>query len=421
MNIFFLNLKFFAKIKSNLFPFYKHKDLKKVFKILEQDQNPKTNVAMYVGGCVRKFLTNEKIDDIDIATIFTPEELKSKFINTNIRLIETGIEHGSVTLLTDNLKLEFTTLRQDSKTDGRHAEIQFTNDWREDSNRRDFTINSIYLNKNGKIFDPHLGIQDLKNNIVKFIGEPSKRIEEDYLRIIRFIRFSIKYKSEIEKSTIEAIKLNVNGIKKISKERILIELLKILDLSNFVEILRNEELKNIFLLIFPEFKYLVRLEKLNLVKGKLIIQKNLILGIMLLDETNNYEYFCHKYKVSKVVKGNLSMLFKAFLDFKNNKNFFTKNLKENIYYFGMENLKKIIILDFFVQKKSSIEECLSRIQNLKNMSLPKFPIDGKYLVKKGMAEGENIGKALKELELIWKKNDFKLSDKEIELVFNKFN
>ena len=126
------------------------------------------------------------------------------------------------------MKLELTTLRKDVKTDGRHAEIEYTDDWQKDSERRDFTINAIYLDINGKIFDPQLGTADLRNRNIKFIGDPYKRIEEDYLRIIRFLRFSLEYESQVEQTTVEAIKLNLDGIIKISKERILSELFKIL-------------------------------------------------------------------------------------------------------------------------------------------------------------------------------------------------
>ena len=420
MKIFSKNFNFFSKIKKIIFPFYKIKELKEVLKILDNDQENANDNARYVGGCVRKFLRNEDIDDIDIATVFTPEEIKVKFNRTDIRVIETGIEHGSVTLLTKNFKLELTTLRKDLKTDGRHAEVEFTDDWEEDSSRRDFTINSIYLNKNGKIFDPQLGIKDLNNKIVRFIGDPLKRIEEDYLRIIRFIRFSIQYESEVDRQTIEAIKLKINGIKFISKERILAELLKIIDLNNFAKILKNKDLKSIFLLVFPEFKYLNRLEKYKFVNGISQIDKNLILGILLLDGTNNFEYFCHKYKVSNVIKNNLDFLSKGLSGIKKNKDFLEKNIKENIYYFGKSELKKIIILNFFIKEKNSLKECLKKLQTVDNMSTPHFVINGKYLKKRGLTEGKLIGRALKELESIWIQNNFKISDKDIEIIINKF-
>ena len=100
---------------------------------------------MFVGGCVRKHLLNDSVDDIDIATILTSDQIKEKFKDTKFNIIDSGLKHGTVTLVSDRLRLELTTLRKDVKTDGRHAEIEYTDDWKEDSNRRDFTINAIYL------------------------------------------------------------------------------------------------------------------------------------------------------------------------------------------------------------------------------------------------------------------------------------
>ena len=229
-----ISLNFIKKIKRNFFPFYKSKELQFIFNKLQEDFTKETVVARFVGGCVRKYLSNDKIDDIDIATILSSNEVKEKFKNTKFKVINTGIKHGTVTLVSEKLKLEITTLRKDLVTDGRHAEVEYIDNWQLDSERRDFTINAIYMDINGKIFDPQMGTIDLKNNNVKFIGDPQKRIEEDYLRIIRFIRFNIMYNSEVDPTTGKVIKLNLNGIKQISKERILDELYKILGLKNFI-------------------------------------------------------------------------------------------------------------------------------------------------------------------------------------------
>ena len=160
------SLNFIQKLKRTFFPFYKDKDLKFILNKL-QDGLPKEKVAArFVGGCVRKHLSNEKIDDIDIATILTTDQIREKFKDTSLKIIDTGIEHGTVTLVSDKHKVELTTLRKDIKTDGRHAEVEYTDDWKQDSERRDFTINAIYLDINGKIFDPQMGKADLKNNNV---------------------------------------------------------------------------------------------------------------------------------------------------------------------------------------------------------------------------------------------------------------
>ena len=213
------NITYYQKIKKLFFPFYKSKDIKNLFNILEKDKLKDTHVAMFVGGCVRKFLNNQDIDDIDIATIFSPEEIKEKFKDSDFKIIDTGIEHGSVTAIINSSKFEITTLRRDIKTDGRHAEISFIDNWKQDSERRDFTINAIYMDIRGRIYDPQNGRKDLKNDIINFIGDPSSRIEEDYLRIIRYIRFCIQYKVKyLDPKTTDAIKLNLSGIKNLSKE-----------------------------------------------------------------------------------------------------------------------------------------------------------------------------------------------------------
>ena len=201
-----------------LFPFYKEKNIREILKTLNAERK---NDAMLVGGCVRNFLNNEKIGDIDIATIFTPDEIIKKFSKKDFKIIKSGINHGTITLSNEGKNFEITTLREDVVTDGRHAKVSFTKDWKKDSERRDFTINSIYLDQNGKIFDPQNGVQNLKDKVVKFIGDPQKRIEEDYLRILRFLRFSIQYHDfSKDDQTFKIIKRNINGIIKLSKEKL---------------------------------------------------------------------------------------------------------------------------------------------------------------------------------------------------------
>ena len=408
-----LNSKLIQKIRQKFFPFYKNKDLKFVFKKLQEDF-PKTPVnAMYVGGCVRKYLMGEKIDDIDIATSLTPDQVKEKFKDTKFNVIDTGIKHGTVTLILDKLKLELTTLRKDITTDGRHAEVEYTDNWKEDSNRRDFTINAIYLDTYGNIFDPQLGKKDLENNIVKFIGDPQKRIEEDYLRIVRFIRFSIDFQNKIEESTIVALKLNLNGIKQISKERIFLELQKILKSKNFYKLEKNEILKEIFLLIFPEFKYLERLKKLDIIPKKPFIDKDDLLSILIVDDKDNHEYFSHKYKISNDLRNKMNVFAQNFLNIRENKNFFLKDLKKNIFNYGKNHIKALNLFNFLNNKKIKLADFLKISKMIDGISLPEFPIDGNYLKGKGIEEGLIMGKVLRLLKEEWLKNNFELKEEQI--------
>ena len=412
--MFNLNFSFLQNIKNLINPFYKNKDLKFIFKKLQEDIPQNKIAARFVGGCVRKYLSNQKIDDIDVATILTTDQVKQKFQDTNLKVIDTGLKHGTVTLVSDNHKVEITTLRKDTKTDGRHAEVEYTDDWKQDSERRDFTINAIYLDINGKIFDPQMGKNDLKNNNVKFIGDPQKRIEEDYLRIIRFVRFKIMYDLEVEKTTSDAIKQNLDGIKKISKERILIELLKILDLENFLRINHSSNLKEIFKMIFPEFLYLDRLDRLQKVYKQSELNRDILLGVLLIDEKDNHEYFLHKYNASNKIKNMLEKFSKNLIKLKRDKYFFEKDLLKNVYLDGKNHLIALNLINFSINSKVKEKDFSKIFNKILKIKVPVFPIDGEYLKQKGMKEGQSLGKVLKILEKDWINNNFKISNERIE-------
>ena len=404
-----LSFNFIKKIKRNLFPFYKNKELKFVFKTLQEGFTNDEVVARFVGGCVRKYLTNDLIDDIDIATTLNTDEIKERFKNTNFKIVDTGVKHGTVTLVTDQFKLEITTLRKDVETDGRHAQVEYISDWHLDSERRDFTINAIYLDINGKIFDPQNGIVDLQNNNVKFIGDPQKRIEEDYLRIIRFIRFKIMYDSKVETSTSLAIKLNLNGIKKISKERILVELLKILDLKKFINLNKNEYLKEIFSLIFPEFNNFERLDRLKKINNNLYIEKNILLAVLLIDKKDNHEYFAHKYNIANNIKEDLNSLARDLRLLRENNDFFGKDLEKNIYLKNKNYLTNLNIINFASNTQYKLKDFSEIMRRILQSKLHTFPLNGKFLIKNGMKEGLALGKVLKMIEDEWINNNFKIS------------
>ena len=419
------NTSLFYKIKNFFFPFYRSKDIKKLFFILEKNEKniiKNNQVAMFVGGCVRNFLTNENIDDIDIASIFFPEKIKEKFKNSEFEVIDTGIDHGSVTVILNSSKFEITTLRKDNKTDGRHAEVSFIDDWYQDSERRDFTINAIYMDRRGKIYDPQNGRHDLKKREIKFIGEASSRIEEDYLRIIRFIRFSIHYECKYSESEIiESIKLNLSGIKKLSKERILSELYKIFKLKQINNILENKDIQNIFSIIFPEFKYLNRIENFyHLLKVNMITQTpEAIFSILLIDKTDNFEYFCHKYKVSNKLKKKLNSIANNYKKFQEEKNYLKKNLKKNIYKIGKTDIKELLSFIYCVEKNFSASLLRNVISKINKMKIPNFPFNGQHIMSQGLNNGKKIGFALKELEKEWLENDFNLNSKEVSLIVDK--
>ena len=171
------------------------------------NETGKEDQVRFVGGCVRKSISGESIDDIDLATILEPNEVKKRLNKKNIKVIDTGISHGTVTVILNKNKFEITTLRKDVSTDGRHANVEYTLDWEQDALRRDFTINALYADIAGRLFDPLQGIADLKKGKIKFIGSAEERIQEDYLRILRYFRFFTQYsKTDYDQNIIRKIK-----------------------------------------------------------------------------------------------------------------------------------------------------------------------------------------------------------------------
>ena len=409
-----LSFNFIKKTIRNIFPFYKNRELKFIFNLLHQGFPKEKVVARFVGGCVRKYLSGEKIDDIDVATILTVDEIKDRLSKTNLKVIDTGLEHGTITVISKKFKLEITTLRKDIKTDGRHAIIKYTDDWQLDSERRDFTINAIYLDINGKIFDPQMGTTDLKNKNVKFIGDPQKRIEEDYLRIIRFIRFKIMYDLRVEKTTIDAIKQNLDGIKQISKERVLIELYKILELKGFLNISESSDLKEIFRIIFPEFLYIDRLKRFKKVYNLPHIDRNILLAVLLIDNKANHEYFFHKYKISKKIQIFLEKISLNLKKLESNRNFFYFDLLKNIYKNGKNHMIALNLVNYSTNSKITSSEFSKLLKNILKSKVPKFHINGDYLKRNGMKEGTSLGKVLTTIEDEWIENRFKISNNRVK-------
>ena len=371
----------------------------------------------FVGGCVRKSLSGENVDDIDLATILTPEEVKKRLTQKNIQVYDTGISHGTVTAVLNKKKFEITTLRKDILTDGRHAQVQFTQDWEQDASRRDFTINAIYADIDGRIFDPLDGMTDLKNGNVKFIGSPTERIQEDFLRILRYLRFFTQYsKNDHDHDVIKSIKQNINGLNKISNERIFDELIKILSLKNFYNLFSNDQCKEIFNNIFPQFKYYERLNKFKKLNDKLKIKydKYLILALLIIDQTNDHEYFCHKYKTSNSIKKRFKNISDNFENLKDKKFYSKENIKKLIYFSGKNEVMDLLLFLLCANNKVKHQTIEELIDYLGVCEVPKFPISGDYLKKHGYDTGQALGKKLKLIEEKWINNNFVLDKKILE-------
>ena len=233
-------------ISQNFKSLSKNPPVKKIFDLIN-DFSLSSEIR-YVGGCVRKIIQKEKVDDIDLATNLNPHQVSEILKNNNISYYETGIEHGTITAIIEDYKFEITSLREDVKTDGRHAVVKFSTDWKKDASRRDFTINSIYSDIDGNLFDPFNGKKDLENGVIKFIGNTEKRIKEDYLRIIRYLRFFLIYSNhEHNQETLKVIRRNLGGISNLSKERLLDELKKYVKSNVLTKLSKNKIYSLLFL------------------------------------------------------------------------------------------------------------------------------------------------------------------------------
>ena len=411
------------KIDKNSYDFSSLLQRREVIKLFEIFKSSSIQGEIrFVGGCVRNVLSNKLVDDIDIATNLQPKEVKEILLQNKINFYDVGISHGTITAIIDEKNFEITTLRCDVSTDGRHAKVEYTNDWSQDAARRDFTINSIYANNEGNLFDPNNGRQDLENGLIKFIGNPEERIKEDYLRILRYIRFHISYsKFPHNQSLKKIIKQNISGINKISKNRLLDELKKIFYSSDFINLFDDEFSLELLRLIFPELKNLNIFKKLNSDAIDLLHDKDFIflIAVLIIDDSDNSDYFIFKYNISNEDKNRLKFLKKYYMEI-NKKNFFSeKNLSAINYYYGNKFTIDIIDLKIFLSQKVSLN-----ILNLRNKFVAKpkpiFPVKAKKLIDTyNLKEGRELGAFLKELELIWIENNFKISDEEIKKVINK--
>ena len=391
---------------------------KQIF-ICFQNQNYKLKL---VGGCVRKLITEEKIDDMDIAINIEPEKIKKVLVEQKIKFVETGIAHGTITVLINDFKFEITSLRKDLSTDGRHAKVEFTSNWEQDAQRRDFTINAIYSDISGEVYDPLNGIEDLKNGIIKFIGDPNQRIQEDYLRILRYLRFYTQYNKNKfhDEIAIKAIKRNLDGLAKISRERILGELFKMMKLNNFSKLFEDEFCRFLILSILPQLRNYNRIKILNKISYKIKkqIDKILLLSILIVDETDNCNFFLYKYQLSNEDKKRILFIKNSFKNYSKQYLYCKKNLLKLTYLSDKSSVIELLIFLIFVnpEKISNIENLIDYI---KEKTIPEFPINAKFLKEEfNFVEGKQLGDALKKLEKQWIDNGFKIDKGNVKSLLN---
>jgi len=375
----------------------------------------------YVGGCVRKVINKEIVDDIDLATNIEPKQVCDALKKNNISFFESGIEHGTITAVIDQYKFEITTLREDILTDGRHAKVQFSKDWKEDAIRRDFTINSIYSDRDGNLFDPFNGIKDLKNGVINFIGDADKRIKEDYLRILRYLRFFLHYSKQPHNlETIKSIKINIGGISKLSKERLLNELKKISKIDILERLTKDRLSLELILNIFPELKNIKIFSKLDISKKNFLNEKDFVflLSLMIIDNTDNTDYFFYKFNISKKDQKRIKNIDNFFKEKTTSKTFTENNMNKIFYYYGRE--ATLDILGHRIVKSKKIDNILYElVKHYQNSKAFIMPVNADTLMNKyEISKGKELGEKLKTIEAEWVKNNFTISEQQVKNIIN---
>ncbi len=398
----------------------KNSPVKKIFNSINNFSS--NSEIRYVGGCIRKIIKGEIVDDIDLATNLNPQQVCEVLKQNNINFYETGIEHGTITAVIDNYNFEITSLREDVETDGRHAQVRFSTDWKKDASRRDFTINSIYADIDGNLFDPYNGKKDLENGVIKFIGDPELRIKEDYLRILRYFRFYLSYSNyKHEFETSKLIKKNIVGISSLSKERLLDELKKFFKSNILTKLSKDKFSLEIFEIVFPQLKNFRLFANPNSFAKTKIGESDFIflLSTLIIDKSDNTDYFLYKFNISKKDQKRLKIIDNFYNNEISSQSFSEKNLNKIFYYKGKQALIDILSFKIFLSRKID-KKILKFIEQFQFKDLPTMPVGAKFLMENyQIAEGKSLGTKLKTIEEEWVNNNFKLSEKQIDKILSR--
>ncbi|ABV74392.1 Poly(A) polymerase [Rickettsia akari str. Hartford] len=369
------------------------KGYKKILSLLN-----KKGQARLIGGCVRDALLEKSSYDIDIATNLIPDEVTNILLKANIKTIQTGLKFGTITAILNNEQFEITTLRKDIECNGRHAKVVFTDDFAEDAARRDFTINALsYCPFKNEIYDYFEGFKDLRQEKVVFIGEALDRIKEDYLRILRFFRFSSYYTNQLDDGIFKACKALKDGLKTLSRERIKSEMDKIIVSKRAEQILKAMFEIGILELIFSiqnyEIKFFEQSKALELATNYALLLYNLknINSKLLLD---------WKFTKQEVIQ------ILSIINFLNNAECDIKKI-----WFEKKNYKEYLLAASIIGKlnHSQVKEFIHKYDPLLR---PKFQVNGNDLLNMNI-EKKEIGAKLEYLKNFWIDQDFKPSKSEL--------
>jgi len=395
-------------------------------------------VVRFVGGCVRDALLQRDIRDIDLATNEPPEGVLALLKQAGIHAIPTGIAHGTVTAVLHHQLFEITTLRQDIEPDGRHAKVAYIDDWQADAARRDFTMNAVFCDPDGTLYDPFDGVADLFAGRVRFVGDPKTRIEEDVLRLLRFFRFYAEYgNAPPDEDAITACRELAPLLPRLSGERVRAELLRLLGSSACAETIRLMHGEGVLAHILPEatdaafdaLAALVALEASDAIPvatapvatapvatapvavDAAAAQPIRRLAILLPGGSEMVGEVAARLKLSNAEKRRLMMLVTSPIGVGGFED--ARGVRRALYGFGPGRVTDHVLLHWArlgpAPSEAAIAPCRTALLEAAVWQEKKFPIGGKDLLALGFAAGPEIGDVLERVEGWWLDGDFTAS------------
>ena len=363
--------------------------------------------ARVVGGAVRNALLGRAVGEIDIATTAKPEQVIASAKALGIKTIPTGIEHGTVTVLIKGKSFEVTTLRRDVVTDGRHATVAFTDDWAEDASRRDLTLNALYCDASGAISDPLGGIDDVLARRVRFIGDARARIREDYLRILRFFRFTAEYSDGApDQAGLDASLAERHGLLALSAERVRAELVRLLIAPRAVPTIAamvGHGLLTALLPIAPRlgiFANLVAIEATNSLSPNAPLRLATLTVAVSEDATRLADHLrLSTAERNVLVRSANSQRLDPMSD--------DRSLRAKLYRMSETSFAEASLLSWAASSQRPDSLQWKRLLNFNHRwQSPVCPISGKDIMARGVAPGPHVGEVLREFESWWITNDF---------------
>ncbi len=381
----------------------------KIFKIIRHYGG----IIRFVGGAVRDALMGLKAANIDLSTDLSPDELAEACEEAGIRTMPIGLKIDTLGVVVGNTLLEISSLKKQVKNSNGRMEVEFTDDWKEDASKRDLTINAVYADENGNVFDYYNGIKDLEKGNIRFIGDANRQIREDYVRILRFFRFySLFGKTPIDARALKACREHINGLKSLPIERIRDELLKILltpKAAATLGIMFENDILSHWLIDSP---YLNALEKLIRLEAKYGFAPDPTRRLFALFRPNKMlaENIAIRLKLPKKQKEYLIRLAEA--ECAEWKCSSPAELKQAVYRFGKDTCLSVLLL-----REAAAEKDESQAQTIfcaiQDTAVPIFPISGKDIIGLGITGNAQIGATREQLEQIWINSGFELTRDEL--------